>query len=261
MTEEELLESTDLFLLDLDGTVYLSEKPIGDMIGTLSRLRKMGKRIGYLTNNCSKTVREYEVSLRRIGILEDGDRIFTPGVAAAELLKTEYRGKRVHVLGTDAMKNYLAEEGIALVDADPEVCLLAYDTCVTFERLTRFNEFLQAGAPYLATHADAVCPTDGFPMPDVGAFIAFFEYASGRRPDVVCGKPHTALWRCVQKAYGLPAERVCMVGDRLYTDIRFGNRHGLRTALVLTGDATEADAAVSEDKPDLILQDFNGIFG
>ena len=69
MTEEELLESTDLFLLDLDGTVYLSEKPIGDMIGTLSRLRKMGKRIGYLTNNCSKTVREYEVSLRRIGIL------------------------------------------------------------------------------------------------------------------------------------------------------------------------------------------------
>ncbi|MDE5896775.1 MAG: HAD-IIA family hydrolase [Clostridia bacterium] len=261
MTVNELLEQTDLFLLDLDGTVYLSEQPIGDMIRTLARLRGMGKKIGYLTNNSSKTVAEYERSLKSIGIWGEGDRVFTPGVAAAELLKTDHCGKRVHVLGTDGMKAYLSQEGIVLSDTDPEVCLLAYDTAVTFEKLKRFNEFLQQGLPYLATHADAVCPTSGLPMPDVGSFIAFFGCASGREPDVVCGKPHPPLWRCVQKAYGLAPERVCMAGDRLYTDIRFGNRNGLRTVLVLTGDATAESAAVSEDKPDLILQDFNGILG
>ena len=167
MKIEALLRNTELFLLDLDGTVYLSEVPIGDMAGTLARLRAMGKKIGYLTNNSSKTVAEYEAALKRIGIWGDGDCVFTPGVAAAELLTTKYAGKRVHVLGTDGMKEYLREEGIALDDERPEVCLLAYDTRVTFEKLKRFNEVLQTGVPYLATHADSICPTSGLPIPDV----------------------------------------------------------------------------------------------
>ena len=159
------------------------------------------------------------------------------------------------------MKEYLRAEGISLTEDEPEVCLLAYDTQATFEKLKRFNEFLQTGLPYLATHADNVCPTSGLPMPDVGSFIGFFRVSSGRKPDVVCGKPHAPLWRCVKRQYGLSRERVCMVGDRLCTDIRFGNRNGLNTVLVLTGDATRESAARSKDKPTLILNDFNQILG
>ena len=55
MTEQqikkaELLKNTEVFLLDLDGTVYLDGTPIGDMINTLKTLRKMGKRLIFLTN-------------------------------------------------------------------------------------------------------------------------------------------------------------------------------------------------------------------
>ncbi len=92
--------------------------------------------------------------------------MFTPGVAAAELLTTKYAGKRVYVLGTDGMKEYLREEGIALDDERPEVCLLAFDSRVSFEKLKRFNEVLQTGCPIsprtpfpFAPRADFPCPT------------------------------------------------------------------------------------------------------
>ena len=84
MTKEQLLECTDAFLFDLDGTVYLDETPIGDVKGTLARLRALKKRVVFVTNNSSKTEEEYRKKLSRIGILGEGDLIYTSAMAAAE---------------------------------------------------------------------------------------------------------------------------------------------------------------------------------
>lgn len=260
MTKEELLQTTDLFLLDLDGTVYLDETPIGEMRETLARLRACGKKLVYLTNNSSKTPDEYEKKLGRIGLWGEGDAVYTSAMAAIEYLSEHHAWARVHVLATDAVRAQFARAGIALDDETPEVCVLAYDVTLDFAKMKRFNEFLAGGAVYIATHPDDVCPTAGVPMPDVGSFLALFERSSGRMPSVICGKPYTVMGACVARAFGVPSDRTCMVGDRMHTDIRFGNANGMKSLLVLSGETTRENMKNFPDQPDLVLESLNEIF-
>lgn len=253
MTKEELLDGTDLFLFDLDGTVYLGDVPVPGAPEALARLRADGKRVVFLTNNSSKTHAEYEKKLRGMGLFAQGDAVYTSADATAEYLKARYAGAKVHLLATDAVKEEFRRAGIALTDGVPDVCVLAYDTTLTFEKLRRFNEYLAGGAAFLATHPDDVCPTAGVPMPDVGSFLALFGRSCGRAPDAICGKPFAVMGECVARTFGVPAARTCMVGDRMHTDIRFGNRNGMKTLLVLSGETTRAGMGNFPDTPDLVL--------
>lgn len=258
MTKETLLKETDAFLFDLDGTVYLDETPIGDVKGTLARLRAMHKRIVFLTNNSSKTEAEYRQKLTRIGLWGDGDLVYTSAMATAEYVAARFPHKRVYLLATDAVKEEFSRT-VPLVEEAPDVVILAYDTTLTFAKMKRFNEFLAGGAVFLATHPDAVCPTAGVPMPDVGAFLQLFYTSSGRRPDLIVGKPGTAMGEGLERRLGIPRTRMCMTGDRMHTDIRFGNNCGMHTVLVLSGETTEETMKNFPDRPDLVLPDVNAL--
>ena len=258
MTKETLLKETDAFLFDLDGTVYLDETPIGDVKGTLARLRAMDKRIVYLTNNSSKTEAEYRQKLARIGLWGEGDLVYTSAMATAEHVAASLPHKRVYLLATDAVKEEFSST-VPLVEEAPDVAVLAYDTSLTFAKMKRFNEFLAGGAVFLATHPDAVCPTAGVSMPDVGAFLELFYTSSGRRPDLIVGKPGTAMGEGLERRLGIPRARMCMTGDRMHTDIRFGNNCGMHTVLVLSGETTEETMKNFPDRPDLVLPDVNAL--
>ena len=258
MTKETLLKETDAFLFDLDGTVYLDETPIGDVKGTLARLRAMHKRIVFLTNNSSKTEAEYRQKLTRIGLWGDGDLVYTSAMATAEYVAARFPHKRVYLLATDAVKEEFSRT-VPLVEEAPDVVILAYDTTLTFAKMKRFNEFLAGGAVFLATHPDAVCPTAGVSMPDVGAFLELFYTSSGRRPDLIVGKPGTAMGEGLERRLGIPRARMCMTGDRMHTDIRFGNNCGMHTVLVLSGETTEETMKNFPDRPDLVLPDVNAL--
>lgn len=259
MTKETLLKETDAFLFDLDGTVYLDETPIGDVKGTLARLRAMHKRIVFLTNNSSKTEAEYRQKLTRIGLWGEGDLVYTSAMATAEYVAARFPHKRVYLLATDAVKEEFSRT-VPLVEEEPDVVILAYDTTLTFAKMKRFNEFLAGGAVFLATHPDAVCPTAGVSMPDVGAFLELFYTSSGRRPDLIVGKPGTAMGEGLERRLGIPRARMCMTGDRMHTDIRFGNNCGMHTVLVLSGETTEETMKNFPDRPDLVLPDVNALF-
>lgn len=258
MTKETLLQETDAFLFDLDGTVYLDETPIGDVKGTLARLRAMHKRIVFLTNNSSKTEAEYRQKLTRIGLWGEGDLVYTSAMATAEYVAARFPHKRVYLLATDAVKEEFSRT-VPLVEEEPDVVILAYDTTLTFQKMKRFNEFLAGGAVFLATHPDAVCPTAGVSMPDVGAFLELFYTSSGRRPDLIVGKPGTAMGEGLERRLGIPRARMCMTGDRMHTDIRFGNNCGMHTVLVLSGETTEETMKNFPDAPDLVLPDVNAL--
>ena len=258
MTKETLLKETDAFLFDLDGTVYLDETPIGDVKGTLARLRAMHKRIVFLTNNSSKTEAEYRQKLTRIGLWGEGDLVYTSAMATAEYVAARFPHKRVYLLATDAVKEEFSRT-VPLVEEEPDVAVLAYDTTLTFAKMKRFNEFLAGGAVFLATHPDAVCPTAGVSMPDVGAFLQLFYTSSGRRPDLIVGKPGTAMGEGLERRLGIPRARMCMTGDRMHTDIRFGNNCGMHTVLVLSGETTEETMKNFPDRPDLVLPDVNAL--
>lgn len=260
MTKEELLQSTELFLLDLDGTVYLDSTPIGDMVNTLARLRK-ATRLVFLTNNSSKTEREYREKLARIGLLGEEDGVFTSAMATAEFLKEHYAGAKVYLVATEAVRGEFLTRGVLLDEETPDVCVLAYDTELTFEKIKKLDFFLQKGIPFLATHPDDVCPTAYGSMPDVGSFLAMFRRSSGRIPDAIIGKPYAQMSEYVARAYCVEPAHMCMVGDRMHTDIRFANRSGMKSVLVLSGETTAESMASFPDKPDLVLNDFNQILG
>ncbi len=260
MTRRELLKTTELFLLDLDGTVYLGEEPIGAMRETLSSLRGMGKRLVFLTNNSSRTEEEYREKLKRIGLWGEGDDVFTSGSAAIGYFHEHLPNARVFLLATDSVKESFRREGICLNEEDPDVCLVAYDTELTFEKMRRFDAFLRNGVRFFATHPDDVCPAPDGSAPDVGSFLALFERSSGRRPELIFGKPFSEMGKGLERRYGVPREKMCMAGDRMHTDIRFANANGMRSILVLSGETTEESRKHFPDVPDLILPDLNHIF-
>lgn len=260
MTKEELLKRAEVFLLDLDGTVYLDDQPIGESVRTLEKLRAAGKRLVFLTNNSSKTEEEYRKKLLGIGVLEGDDLVYTSGMACISLLKREYAGKKVYLLGTQALCREFAQAGILLTERDPDVCVLAYDVELTFEKIRKFDGFLKDGALFLATHPDAVCPTAGHPMPDVGSFLAMFKASSGRSPDRIVGKPYREMGDGIARLTGVEKGRMCMVGDRMHTDIRFANNNSMLSILVLSGETTKETMGQFPDRPDLVLPTINDIF-
>ncbi len=259
MTASELLEKTKVFLLDMDGTLYVDDAPIGRMKETLAALRRAGKKLVYCTNNSSKTPEEYVRKLEKIGLWGDGDMVYTSAIAAAEYLKRHHAGKSAYILATDEVRADFAARGIPLDEENPDVCLLAYDTTLTFPKMKKFNEFLAAGKFYAATHPDAVCPALPVSAPDVGSFIELFRVSSGRVPDVICGKPYPVMVEALGGLLGVGKEEIAMVGDRLHTDIRFANLNGFCGVLVLSGETTAEAAASSADRPDLILQSLNDL--
>ena len=259
MTIEELIQKTKVFLLDMDGTIYIDETPIGEMKKTLSLLRERGKKLVYCTNNSSKTPEEYREKLAKIGFWDSRDFVYTSGTATAEYLKKYHAGKRVYLLGREALKADFTARGIPLNEENPEVCVLAYDTEVTFEKLKKFNEFLVNGCFYAATHPDAVCPAKGVFPPDVGSFIKLFECSSHRLPDVVCGKPYKMMGEALEGLLDAKNDEIAMVGDRLHTDIRFANNSGFTGVLVLSGETTKEMLQGSKDRPDIVLNSLNDV--
>ncbi len=259
MTQRELLDGTQVFLLDLDGTVYLGDAPIGGMRETLSALRAMGKKLVFLTNNSSKTAAQYRAKLEGMGLSEADDLVYTSAMATVEELKAHYPGGRVYLVATAALCAEFEAAGIVLDEEDPDVCVLAYDVELTFGKLRRLDRFLRRGKPFLATHPDDVCPTADGSMPDVGSFLALLERSSGRRPDRIVGKPFTPMGRALSARLGVPCSAMCMAGDRMYTDIRFANNNGMKSILVLSGETTKESLASFPDRPDLILPDLNAL--
>ncbi len=254
---KEKFKKIKVILLDLDGTIYIGDKLIDGAKDALDFFRKSGKQLVFLTNNSSKTDDEYVKKLSALGVYVSGDDVYTSGDAALEYLLKFYSEKRVYLLANDKLKEEFSQAGVILSDTDPEIALLAYDTTINFEKIKTFDRFLKKGALYIATHPDAVCPAPGYSMPDVGSFIEMFCKSSGRRPDKIIGKPNTVMGDMVKYKYSASSDEVMMVGDRMYTDIRFANNSGFYSMAVLSGETSLVDYLNGETKADFVFDDIS----
>jgi NagD protein len=136
----------------------------------------------------------------------------------------------------------------------PDAVLVGFDKTLTYSRLCRAAWWIKNGNPFFATNPDLVCPTDEpTVLIDCGSITAALEKATGRAPQAVLGKPDPAMLRGILQRHSLAPENLAMVGDRLYTDMEMARRAGALGVLVLTGEATAADAANHVPKPDLIV--------
>lgn len=251
---QQFLSEAKAFLLDMDGTFFLGDRLLPGALELLELLNQRGLPFSFLTNNTSRGKLDYIRKLRGLGVSEEDARVYTAGDATIAYLKRHHPGKKVFLLGTVSLAESFTAGGIAFSESEPDLVVIGYDTSLTYARLSTFCHFVRQGLPYIATHPDVNCPSPEGPVPDIGAMMSLVEASTGRKADVVIGKPNPGIVNALAEEWGLEPEDLVMVGDRLYTDIALGKTAGVRTVLVLSGETKLEDLEKSSYNPDLVCQ-------
>ncbi len=245
----------------MDGTIYSGSTLFPTTKPFLALLRSLGIGWTFLTNNSSKSVRDYLAALERFGIEAAPEEIYTSTLNAIDFIKAEHPGcRRLFVVGTDSLRRELTEAGFDCVGEgpgeNPDAVLVGFDTTLTYARICRAAYWIREGKPFIATHPDRICPTDQpTVLVDCGAVCAALTSATGRNPDMVLGKPSASMLKGILLRHELRPSQLAMIGDRLYTDMEMARRAGALGVLVLTGETTLAQAKQQQPGPDLILED------
>lgn len=256
MEKKQILEQTELFVLDMDGTFYLDTTILDGSLEFLREVERLGKRFVFFTNNSSKSPKTYIDKLAKMDCFITREQIITSGDVMIQYLKTYYPGKTVYLVGTPDLEANFEENGINLTKEMPDVVVIGFDMTLTYEKLERACTYIRNGAVFLATHLDINCPTkDGF-IPDCGAMCAAISLSTGKEPRYV-GKPFKETVDMVLELTGAKREEVSFVGDRLYTDVKTGVANGAHGILVLSGETKLEDVEGSDTVPDAIFTGLN----
>ena len=256
MTHEEIREKLSRVkccLLDMDGTFYLGDKLIEGSLDFLEALKRTGRTARFLTNNSSKSASVYKKKLEKMGVPEEYRDVMSSGHATVHYCQKAFPGKKCYLLGNPMLTEEMVSMGLDIVEDDPDYVIVAFDTTLDYAKMCKVCDYIREGKPYIATHPDFNCPTETGFIPDMGAIMAFIEASTGRKADVIVGKPHKGIVDEALLRTGFGLEEMAMVGDRLYTDVATGVRHGMQGILVLSGEATMDDVATSDVQPDLIF--------
>lgn len=259
MNSIDVLRQVRCFLLDMDGTFYLGEHLIEGALRFIEVLEQQGCEYLFLTNNSSKDSQQYVEKITRLGLPISRDKVLTSGEATAMHVQSLQPGARVYVVGTEALENEFRARDFVLTDQMPDYVILGFDTGLTYSKLWKLCDLVRAGTPYLTTHPDYNCPTESGFMPDIGATIAFVKASTSREPDLIVGKPNRMFAEKAAERMGIPVSAMCMIGDRLYTDIALGATAGIPTILVLSGETQAAEVPESPFQPSYIFQNLGAV--
>ena len=249
------LKNAELFLFDMDGTLYLGDNVFPGAIDFIRMLEHTGRQYIYLTNNSSRAGIDYVNRLTRLGFPCTEENIFSSGMAMGLYLNEIYPGKPVCLVGNSALRRELESYGIVIDEDAAEVVVAGFDTELDYHKLDRAVHFLRRGVPFLACNPDWVCPMPaGEVLPDCGSICALLTASSGAKPFYL-GKPNRSIVDILSEKTGIPQAEICCVGDRLYTDIAVGVNAGTVTALVLSGETTADMISGDPVQPDYVFAD------
>lgn len=251
--DKDKLNSKKYFILDMDGTFYLGDRLLEGSLEFIQHLKDTGRDFLFFTNNSSKNSKVYVDKLASMGCYVEEDKVVTSGMVTVDYLKKHYEDPRVYLLGTPMLEEDFARRGINLVQEEPDLVVVGFDTTITYEKLTIACDFIREGKPFIATHPDLNCPVeDGF-IPDCGAICAFITASTGVQPKYI-GKPYRETLDYIIDYLKCKPEEMIFIGDRLYTDIAIGYNHGVTSLLVLTGETKLEDLEEASVKPDIIVE-------
>jgi 4-nitrophenyl phosphatase len=246
------IPSVKAAILDMDGVLWRGPEPIGDLPGIFSRMSSLGWKVAFATNNTTRTVDQYVVILRSLGITVQPEQIITSGVACGIYLQKKFEGSgEVYIIGEKPLFDTLAAFGFRSGESSPRAVVAGLDRQLTYERLATGSRLIRAGCEFIGTNPDPTLPTPEGLIPGTGSILAALEAASGVRPTII-GKPYPELFRIALGGLGTAPEETLVVGDRIETDIAGGIAAGCLTALVLTGVTSREKANGSQFKPQFI---------
>ena len=252
------LKGISLYLFDMDGTLYLGDRLYDFTADLLQTIKATGGRYLFMTNNSSKSVEDYIKKLEKMGIAATREDFITSSQATAYYLHKYHEGQTLYVCGTESLKAELRREGFALTEntADTDCIVMGFDTELTFRKLHDVSYLLltRPEIPYIATNPDLVCPTEFGSVPDCGSVCQMLKNVSGRL-SIVIGKPTDLMPKLAMEKWGVTGSQTCVIGDRIYTDIKSGLAAGTFTILVLSGETTQAILEASPEKPHIVLSD------
>ena len=248
-----MLNDLNVFLLDMDGTVYLGDTLIDGAKDFLDTLKSLKKNYIFVTNNSSKSPKAYIEKLYKLGINVKREQIFTSADATIIYLKEHNPDiKNIFLLGTPSLKEQFLSYDYNIIEKREELnelfknkekideIILGFDTTLTYEKMHTACDLIREKGSYIATHPDLNCPlNNGKMMPDIGAMIAFIKASTKIEPTII-GKPERTMIDGLCKKYNFDKKELLMIGDRLYTDILIGREADIKTALVFSGETTRA---------------------
>mmetsp|Transcript_62681 Transcript_62681/g.136122 ORF Transcript_62681/g.136122 Transcript_62681/m.136122 type:complete len:400 (-) Transcript_62681:230-1429(-) len=257
----DLLGGVDIFIFDCDGVIWRGDSLIDGVPAVLDKLRAMGKRCFFVTNNSTKSRAGYKAKFTSLGLDIPPEEIFSSSFAAAAYLEqTKFKesGKKVYVIGEKGIGEELdligvpwfggeGDKGVqapmqpgGAVTHDPNVgaVIVGFDRYINYFKLQYAQLCLNEnpGCQFIATNLDRVTHlTDAQEWAGNGTMVGAVSGCTGMSPTVV-GKPAPLMIDYLAEKFNITdRHRICMVGDRLDTDIAFGNNNGLQTCLTLSG--------------------------
>ncbi|MDG4758624.1 HAD-IIA family hydrolase [Micromonospora sp. WMMD710] len=261
---KRLVDGYTLVVFDLDGVIYLIDRPIPGAVEAVAQLHAEGRAVAYATNNASRRSSEVADLLTGMGVPARPEEVLTSAAASAELLRDRLpAGAPVLVVGAEALRAEVRAVGLTPVsraDEKPAAVVQGYGPQVGWADLAEASVAVRSGAIWIATNTDRTLPSGRGPLPGNGSLVAVLRTALERDPDVVVGKPESALFETAARRSN--GGRALVVGDRLDTDIEGARRAGLDSLLVLTGVSGVPDllAAGPQRRPTFVARDLAGLF-
>ncbi|XP_057818268.2 phosphoglycolate phosphatase 1A, chloroplastic isoform X1 [Cryptomeria japonica] len=259
---EDLINSVDTFIFDCDGVIWKGETLIDGVPETLDMLRSRGKSLVFMTNNSTKSRKQYRKKFEALGLTVQEEEIFPSSFAAAAYLKSiDFpQEKKVYVIGGEGILQELELCGIKGIggpedrdktiqfgpgffiehDKDVGAVVVGFDQFINFYKIQYGTLCIREnpGCLFIATNCDAVGHfTDAQEWAGGGSMVGAIKGSTQKEP-LVLGKPSTFMMDHVSKKFETDKSKICMVGDRLDTDILFGINSGCKTLLVLSGVTT-----------------------
>lgn len=257
----EKLVGVKCFILDMDGTFYLSDRLLDGSIKFIDTVKAKGKDYRFYTNNSSKNAAVYEEKLRGMGCPPHFGNVLISNEVLLDYLKKNTEHQTFFVLGTDYLKADFTKAGYTLTEEKPDAVIIGFDTSLTYDRLTAACNLIKNGVPVYGVNTDYVCPLDGGGfLPDCGSISELIYASTGVRYEFF-GKPSRHTFEYVLEKTGYQAEEIAFVGDRLYTDIAIANGTKALSVLVLTGETDSEMLLTSKEKPDVICAELSALTG
>jgi arabinose operon protein AraL len=244
------------FIFDLDGTVYRGDSLIPGADRVIRLLREKGKKVVFLSNKPIQTREDYAAKLTQLGIPTQSEEVINSTFVMTNYLKKIAPQVRLFVVGEPPFIGELKRAGFKITDEPKgiEYVVVAFDRTFDYQKLNIAFQAIKLGAHFVATNPDRTCPVEGGEIPDCAGMIAAIEAVTGKKVEIIVGKPSPLIIQTALEVMALKSEDCILIGDRLETDIKMGRESGMATGIVLTGVTDEKTLKESSIHPDFIFQ-------